>query len=116
MSNSITNQDNFKPSPGKTAVEISDFRPLEKGSLRGFVTVRIPAIRLTIKDVSVHASHGRWWVSLPAKAQLDNDKRQVEKDGKPQYVNLLQFDTRIVADAFSAAVLRELDALPQFKR
>lgn len=115
MQDLISNQDNFNPSSSKLAVHCVDFRPLEKGSLLGFATIRIPALRLTVKDVAVHSSHGHRWASLPAKPHLDRERRQIVKDGKPQYVNILQFDSKAVSDAFSAAVIAAVEALGFFK-
>ena len=89
----------------KLEIECVEFRPLEKGSLLGFATIRVPAMRLTIKDIAIHRSGDREWAQLPAKPQLDRDRNLVVKDGKVQYVTILQFDTKEVADAFSAAVL-----------
>jgi hypothetical protein len=91
---------------GKIGVECVEFKPMERGTLRGFATVRIPSMRLTIKDVAVHDKDGRQWAQLPAKPQLDRDRQLVMKDGKVQYVPILLFDSREVSDAFSAAVLR----------
>ncbi|MFE1601588.1 hypothetical protein [Methylobacterium sp. ID0610] len=95
---------------GKLAVEIADFKPLERGSLRGFVTVRIPAMRLTIRDCTVNESGGRRWVGLPGKAQLGRDGETIRRDGKVQYTPTCVFDSKEVGDAFSAAVLQALDA------
>jgi hypothetical protein len=102
------------PRKGKLTVEVLDFRPVERNTLLGFATVRIPAMRLTIRDVAIHTSGDRRWVSLPAKPQLDADGVAIRKDGKIQYVNIFHFDTKEVSDAFSAAVIRAAEALPIF--
>ncbi|ACL56970.1 hypothetical protein [Methylobacterium nodulans] len=95
---------------GKLAVEVVEFRPMDRNTLKGFVTVRIPAMRLTIRDCSVHESNGKRWIGLPAKAQIGRDQELVRRDGKVQYAAVFEFDSRAVGDAFSAAVLRALDA------
>jgi len=90
---------------GKLSIECLDFRPLQKGTLVGFATIRIAQMRLTIKDIAIHDKEGRQWAQLPAKPQIDREHRGIVKDGKLQYTTILQFDTKDVADAFSAAVL-----------
>jgi len=101
----------------KLNIEIKDFRPLERGSLVGFATIRIAEMRMVIKDVAIHrredGDHLTQWAQLPAKPQLNKDRQLVLKDDKVQYVPIMQFDTKEVADAFSAAVLRALDAFEQ---
>jgi hypothetical protein len=80
------------------------FKPLSKGALRGFATVRLP-IGLTIADIPVCTSHGRTWASLPSKPILDRDGRHVEQDGKRKYAPILTWADRDTADRWSAAVV-----------
>ena len=95
---------------GKLSVEISDFKAMDRGTLRGFVSVRIPAMRLTIRDCTVNETNGRRWIGLPGKAQIDANRELVKRDGKVQYTPTCSFDSKEVGDAFSAAVLAALDA------
>ena len=90
-------------------VKVEDFRRWRSNTLRGFCTVRIQEVRLRIIDLTVHQSHGRRWVSLPAKPQIDKDGVARRDDfGKIQYTTVIQFVGRDVADAFSNRVLEEL--------
>ena len=93
----------------KLAVEIVAYKPMDRNSLRGFVTVRIPALRLKIVDCTVNESNGRRWVGLPGKAQINRDGEVIKKDGKAQYSPTCLFDSKEVADAFGAKVLAALD-------
>lgn len=95
---------------GKLQVEIAEWKPMERGTLLGFVNVRIPAMRLTIRDCTVNESHGRRWIGLPGKAQIDGNRELVKRDGKVQYTPTCAFDSKEVGDAFSVAVLAALDA------
>ncbi len=95
---------------GKLAVEIVDWKPMQRGSLLGFAAVRIPALRLTIRDCTVNESSGRRWVGLPGKAQIDGNRELIKRDGKIQYVPVCSFDTKHVSDAFSRAVLDTLSS------
>jgi hypothetical protein len=93
------------PSPTKPGMRLISFRPLVKGSLRGFATVELP-IGLKIADVPVLVSGGRAWASLPSKPQIDKDgqhKRDI--NGKPAYTAILEWRDRALADRFSAAVV-----------
>lgn len=94
----------------KLAVEVVEWKAMERNTLRGFVTIRVPAMRLTIKDLTAHEQGDKRWVGLPGKAQIDRDQNVVRKDGKVQYSPVLAFDTKEVAEAFGGAVLRALDA------
>ena len=53
---------------------------------------------------------GRRWAQLPAKPQITTDRQPVIKDGKLQYSKIIWFADRAVADRFSEAVIRTLDA------
>lgn len=94
----------------KLSVEIVSYKPMERNSLRGFVTVRIPALRLKIIDCTVNDSNGRRWIGLPGKAQINRDGEVIKKDGKAQYTPTCLFDSKEVGDAFGAKVLDALDA------
>ena len=80
------------------------FKPLVKGALRGFATVRLP-IGLTIADIPVCESYGKAWAALPSKPILDRDGRYVEQDGKKHYAPILQWADRDTADRWSDAVV-----------
>ena len=95
---------------GKLQVEIAEWKPMDRGTLRGFVNVRIPALRLTIRDCTVNDTNGRRWIGLPGKAQISSDRELIKRDGKVQYTPTCQFDSKEVGDAFSTAVLAALDA------
>jgi hypothetical protein len=80
------------------------FRPMVKGALRGFATVRLP-IGLLIADIPVCTSHGKVWASLPSKPILDRDGRHAEEGGKKKYAPILAWSDRVTADKWSDAVV-----------
>ena len=80
------------------------FKPMVKGTLRGFATVRL-SIGLTIADIAVCTSHGKVWAALPSKPVLGPDGRHIEKAGKKQYAAILQWADRATADRWSVAVV-----------
>jgi hypothetical protein len=89
----------------KLTVRCREFKPLVRHTLRGFATVHIAEMCLAVHDVAVHTKNGKRWAQLPAKPQIRDGTLVKNDDGKVQYVPVMHFDTREVADAFSAAVI-----------
>jgi hypothetical protein len=86
-------------------MQLFDFKPLRKGSLRGFATVRLPN-GLTITDYAVCTNHGRTLASLPGKAILDADRWHTFNDaGMRRYVPILSWANRATTDGWLAAIL-----------
>jgi hypothetical protein len=98
-------------SASKLSVQVESFKPFRSNSLFGFADLVTPEMRLRIRDASVHESHGRRWVGLPAKPQIDRDGvvRRDER-GKILYAAGLQFTDRAAADTFSARAIEALVA------
>jgi hypothetical protein len=86
-------------------IECESFRPLLKNTLRGFAVIKIPDIRLRVKDVAIHVKNESRWAALPAKPQIKNGKIVTNDQGKDQYVHILEFTDRTSGDAFSRAVV-----------
>ena len=84
----------------KLSVHVESFKPLTSNTLRGFVTVIIPEMRLKIIDLSVHEKNEARWVGLPAKPQITRDGT-VRKDdrGKVAYSSVLEFTDKATRDA-----------------
>jgi hypothetical protein len=95
----------------KLTVRCREFKPLVRNTLRGFAEVHIGELRLTINDVAVHTKGGRCWAQVPAKPQVRNGALVKNDEGKIQYIAMLAWDTRAVADAFSDAVVAAVRAL-----
>ncbi len=94
----------------KFRVECLAWKPFERNTLRGFATIRICALRLTIEGVTIHEKNGSRWAQLPARPQLDTDRNLIrEPSGKVRCTKILSFDDRRVADAFSAAVVKAVE-------
>jgi hypothetical protein len=90
----------------KLTVTCRDFKPLHRNSLRGFATIRINEMRLEIRDVAIHDKGESRWAQLPAKPQIRDGELVHDERGRVQYFHLMDFDSRAVSDAFSAAVVR----------
>lgn len=91
---------------GKLTVTCESFHPLVRNTLRGFAEISIAEMRLTIRDVAIHAKGDSRWAQLPAKPQIKDGV--LVKDpgtGKIQYTPVMEFDGRAVRDAFSRVVI-----------
>jgi hypothetical protein len=94
----------------KFTITCTGFTPYHRNTLRGFATIRLPELKLTIHDVAVHQhDSGARWVALPSKPLLDkNGIAKRGPAGKIEYAQLFEFEGRAIRDAFSAAVVRAL--------
>ena len=93
----------------KLSVEVESFTRRRSNTLFGFVDLVIPELRLRIREVTVHESHGRRWIGLPGKPQVDRDGAARRDDrGKVSYSPVLQFTDRAVSDAFSERAIAAL--------
>ena len=91
------------------AVQIIEWRPVSRNTLRGWAVAQIG--RLVIRDVGVHVSHGRAWCSLPSKPQIDGQSGAVRRDenGKIRYLPVLEWSDRTASDRFNAGLLMALE-------
>lgn len=99
----------------KLTVRVETFKPVRSNTLVGFVDLRITEMHLRIKEATVHQSHDRRWVGLPAKPQIDRQgvARRDER-GKIAYASILQFADKATSDAFSTQVIQALlEAYPR---
>jgi hypothetical protein len=98
-----------RPISDKFTVKIESFKPHRSHSLYGFADLLIPEIRLRIKEATVHQSHERRWIGLPAKPQIDREGRVRQDDrGKTLYASVIQFTDRATSDAFSDRAVEAL--------
>ena len=111
LHNSTAASNTGKPQPtqatGRLSVKCTEFKPFIRHTLRGFAAVHIGRpLGLTIRDIPVHSKGERCWAQLPSKPQVKDGALVKNADGRIQYVPMLAWDTRAVADAFSDAVVR----------
>jgi hypothetical protein len=99
---------------GKLTVKVESFKALRSNTLFGFADLVIPEMHLRIREATVHESHGKHWVGLPAKPQVNRDGT-VRRDerGKTAYSPVIEFLDKPTRDAFSQrAVEALLEAFP----
>ena len=88
----------------------TNWRPLRKGSLIGFVSVSMPS-GIIIHEVSILETNGRFWASPPSKPMIDrNGAVMTGDDGKRRYSALIEFADRDTRARWSAAVIAALRA------
>jgi hypothetical protein len=92
----------------KLTITCQGFHPLVRNTLRGFASISIAELKLTIHDVAVHEKGESRWAQLPAKAQVRDGELVRDSAGKIQYWPVLEFSSRTVRDAFSERVIAAL--------
>ena len=81
------------------------WRPVLKGSLRGFARIRLGST-LVINEVAVFQGNGRSWAGMPGRAMLAADGTAMrDVNGKQRYVPLLEWTSREASDRFSEGVI-----------
>lgn len=89
------------------SLSISDWRPVRRGALVGFIDAHLPT--LTLRGCSVFESNSRRWALPAGKPTLDkNGIAQRDHAGKLIYQPVVSFPTKAVHDAFSQAVIAAL--------
>ena len=86
---------------GHRSIEIAEWKPHTKNTLRGFLSVTLPS-GMVIHNLTLHEKGDARWVGLPAREWTDNQ-------GEKQYAKLIEFTTRAIADRFRDEILLALD-------
>jgi len=95
---------NAKPGAGSAGhrnIQIADFKPHEKNTLKAFFTARLPS-GLILHDLMLHQKGDARWISYPAREYTDTQ-------GNKQYARFIEFASREAADRFRDTVLEALD-------
>ena len=81
-------------------IHISDWKPFERGALRGFFDVLLPS-GLILHGCSLAEKDGKRWVNPP--------QRQIKNGEKTRYEKTVSFVDRETSDKFNKAVVAALD-------
>ena len=90
--------------PANRAERPVGWKPLVKGTLRGFANVELP-IGLRLIDCPIFVGPNGPGAAPPSKPVLDCEGRQARPSGKPQFAPVVEGRNRGLADRFSATVL-----------
>lgn len=93
---------------------ILDFRPVRKGSLRGFLSVQLPS-GLIVREVGVHIAGSKSWCAPPARPWMRGTELITDAaTGKLKWQPLIDFSTHGVRSSWSRQILRALnEAYPE---
>jgi hypothetical protein len=91
----------------------SNFRRLERNTLKGFVTLALEPSGLIIHDCTVHEKQGKAWIGMPAKPQINGDgtARTDSGSGKLLYRPVLEFKDRTARTRFQQVALEAVRTL-----
>jgi DNA-binding cell septation regulator SpoVG len=90
---------------GDRAFLVIDWKPFEKNTLKGFVSLTLPS-GLTIHNITVHQKGDARWVSMPSRAYK-------KPDGSETWQPIIEFATKEAQKRFRDATLAALDAYQQ---
>src|SRR5580658_8777818 len=89
-------------SGGVRTITVYNWKPLDHGSLRGFLTLTLPS-GLVIHNCQLLEAGGRQWVGLPSR-------RFLMADGKVHYEPIIEFATRKARRNFERTALEVVEA------
>jgi hypothetical protein len=89
----------------------TDWRPVEKGTLRGFFSLRLPS-GIRLRDCALHSQGDSRWIGLPGKPQIDAEGRHRidPATGKKAYTPTVEI-SRERREAFQAQALAAVDVM-----
>ena len=85
-------------SGGHRGITVNNWKPLEKGSLRGFLTITLPS-GLVLNNCQILETNGQRWIGLPSQ-------RFRTADGSIRYVPIVEFTTKRARHQFEMEALR----------
>lgn len=87
-------------------IRASDFKTLERNTLRGFLTLTLEPSGLVLRECSLHKMNEKEWIGLPGKPQLDKEGRHRTDDkGKKLYVPVVELKDKATYARFQEAAL-----------
>jgi hypothetical protein len=95
-------------------IRASDWRPMQRNTLQGFLTLYLEPSGLVLRDCTFHRmTDGREWVGLPSRPQIDREgnHRQDPKTGKPAYIATVEIPDKEQREQFQRAALAAIRKL-----
>ena len=93
-----------EPPRSTPGVIASNFKPIDKNTLKATADVAVPHWRMKIRGVMWHSKGDSEWIAFPSREWID-------KDGKRQFATLLEFTDKHVETRFKVAVLAAMREL-----
>jgi hypothetical protein len=101
-----------RPSAQPTAMVASDWRAIERGTLRGFFDLQL-ASGMKLRECTLHAKGDSRWIGLPGKPVV-NKEGQHKTDsatGKRAYVAIVEIPSRKRRESYQRQALAAVDQL-----
>ena len=95
-------------------IKATDWRPIAKNTLVGFMTLELQPSGLVLNDCSFHRHQdGREWVGLPSKPQLDKSgvQRKDPNTGKVLYTPVVEIKGKEARERFQEHAVAAINAL-----
>ncbi len=86
----------------------ASFKPLERGSLRGFADLAMDS-GLVLLGCTYHEANGKRWCSPPGRPQLDADRQVMLEGGKVLYAPVVDFTDKSIRYKWSAAAVAAIE-------
>jgi hypothetical protein len=96
---------NILPRPHEQGFIARDFKPYQKNTLCGFVSIELPS-GLIIREVTLHEKDGTRWLGMPAK-------QYTKADGTTGWAPQLDFKDARARSRFQIEALKAIDKLLQ---
>lgn len=80
-------------------IEIVKFEPMDKGSLKGKMTIKIHKMGgLVIEDIAIMEKESKKWISFPSKKTVI--------DGQDKWMPLIYFDAKDIQNKFCLEIIK----------
>jgi len=89
-------------SGGHRELLVTNWKPYEKNTLRGFLSLTLPSSRLVIHNCALHQKEGARWIGLPSRPYS-------KADGSTGYSPLIEFTSEDSRRRFQVAALEAVD-------
>jgi hypothetical protein len=104
----VRSSTDIAPTVSRSALTVSDFKPIASGAMVGFVDTHQPS-GTTFHRCGIFQKDGRVWATPPSKQVIGRDGTvQRTADGKTRYEPTVSFVDRATQERWSAAVIAAL--------
>jgi hypothetical protein len=95
------------------SIVASDWRPMPRNTLQGFLTLTLTPSGIVLRECSLHIRGVKRWIGLPSKPQLDSagQHRTDPATGKKLYSVIVEVAGRIERERFQKSALAAVDQL-----
>jgi hypothetical protein len=95
------------------SITASEWRPYEKNTLLGFLTLKLEPSGLVLREYALHEKAERRWIALPSKPQVDSEGRhRVDPStGKKLYFPVVEITGTEARRRFQEAALAAVDSM-----